>query len=248
MNTPGASPAAADRRKQVEDQYAKYLGDLARLLRIGASGTKEERLAQIQHEVIALENDVRGGSGAVSATDPSRCVPDAPGAEQPAATRRIEQHEELGLSAFAAEWPADRVGALREVERDVAAVLRLWGPAPDRGGEPARFLRGLADRREVAVLFASSAAYAAARRSGLSADSIDACAERFAQFLGERLFGSPTRVFAVRRGPIRDAEHELVGGPTAFGLVRCVAFGMRGPRGEIACKALVESDQRVEDA
>lgn len=248
MNTPGASPLSEDTVQQLGVHYEKFLGDLASLLGIGSSGAPEDRLREIRDEQLASSKDLLRASTEVSVVVAGRPDPEPPGAERPPEPFRAASPAESGLSGFAAEWPPERIDALREVERDVAAVLRLWGSPQDHGGEPGRFLRSLADRREIALLFASSAVYAAARASGLSADVVDACAERFAQFLGERLFGSPTRVFAVRRGPIRDAEHELVGGHAAFGLVRCVAFGIRGPRGEVACKALVEPDERGEDA
>lgn len=176
--------------------------------------------------------------------DRSDMVPEGAGANAASAPRPAAQPAPIfdSLAALEKAWPAGARAGLDRLSDFLRSTCLVWGSRLDAGSDEARRAQSaIQERRDAAVRLASAQLYSAARGVAISDDVIDQVAGQVAQELSVELFSDLSSVFAVPRGMLVEAEHELVGRSHPNGRIRALTFGIR-TRGRVTSKASVEAD------
>lgn len=181
-------------------------------------------------DLAAEETRIGAATGPASVCSPAMKDTEAP----------LQVHD--SLEDLADAWPRRGRADLQKLSDVVKATRLLWGPHAGSASDELRRARAsLQERRDSAVRFASAMLYSSARAASVGEDVIDQVAIQVARDLSAELFGDLSSVFAVPRGTLVEAEHELLGRAHPNGRIRALTFGIRaGDR--VASKASVEAD------
>jgi hypothetical protein len=153
--------------------------------------------------------------------------------------------DRMGMSALAAEWPAESAASLRSLMEEAEAVERIWSRAStmhrsdDGSGEVDRLL----NRRNDALRFISARFYVECRAVGLAHDVIDRAAILLARRLERSLCFEGERIITVQSGiRLNERIHEFRESSGHLSSVQPVTFGIEHD-GVPRCQVLVEAFQ-----